>query len=204
MENFKTAVILAGGKSSRMGFDKQFLKIDEKRLMDTLISELKTEFQDIIIVTNKPSEYEFINTNYRIVSDEIRQKGPLSGIHIGLKESKSKYVYFIACDMPKINLDYIRYMKSELLRTNADACVTEHNHRIEPFNAFYSSEILPKIGGLILKGRLSMLALIDNINTHFIQESNAKKYNNNFNMFFNLNTPKDLSEYKDIDKNSER
>lgn len=197
MEDFKTAVILAGGKSSRMGFDKQFLKIGEKPLMDTMIAELKKEFQDIVIVTNKPSQYKITNDDYRIVSDEIKQKGPLSGIHIGLKMSKSKYTYFIACDMPKVNLDYIRYMKNELIRTKSDACVTEYNHRIEPFNAFYSSEVLPKIEELVLKERLSMLALIDNINTLFIEESIAKKYNKDSNMFFNLNTQEDLSSYKD-------
>ena len=92
-----------------MGFDKQFLEINEVRIMENLIRELRKEFEDIIIVTNKPEEYK--NSRFRIISDEIKEIGPLSGIHVGLKESKSKYVYFIACDMPNINLDYISYMK---------------------------------------------------------------------------------------------
>lgn len=195
MDNFKTAVILAGGKSSRMGFDKQFLKIDEVKLMDKLIYKLKKEFQDIIIVTNKPDKYGDDFSCCRIVSDEIKQKGPLSGIHIGLKESKSKYVYFVACDMPNINLDYIKYMKNELIRTEADACVTEQGEKVQPFNAFYSAEIFPKIEKLIMENRRSMLALINIINTHFIKENIARKYDVNLNMFLNLNTQEDVINY---------
>lgn len=208
MDMFKTAVILAGGKSSRMGFDKQFLKIREKRLMDILINEIKEEFQDIIIVTNKPKEYENIYANCRIISDEIKSQGPLSGIHIGLKESQSKYVYFIACDMPKVNISYIKYMKEELIKTGADACVTEDGYKMQPFNAFYSKEVFYKIEDLIRENKRSMLSFINTINTHFIDEETAKEYNKDFNMFFNLNTPKDLHQFeeklyklKNIDKN---
>ena len=198
MDDFKTVVILAGGKSSRMGFDKQFLKIDERKLMDNLIDELKKEFQDIIIVTNKPEEYKDDLRGCRIVSDEIKQKGPLSGIHIGLKESESKYAYFIACDMPNINLDYIRYMKRELIRTKADACVTKQGDKVQPFNAFYSSEVFPKIEKLIMENRRSMLALINIINTHFIEEKIAREYDSSLDMFLNLNTEEDLVRYKEM------
>ncbi|AJA47131.1 molybdenum cofactor guanylyltransferase [Clostridium pasteurianum DSM 525 = ATCC 6013] len=211
MDRFKTAVILAGGKSSRMGFDKQFLKIGEKRLMDILINEIKEEFQDIIIVTNKPKEYKSLYKSCRIVSDEIESQGPLSGIHIGLKESKSKYAYFIACDMPKVNIPYIRYMKEELIKTDADACVTEAGCRMQPFNAFYSKEVFYKIEDLLREGKRSMFSFINIINTHFIDEDTAKKYNKDFNMFFNLNTPEDLKDFqvklynpKNMDKNIEK
>lgn len=197
MEIFKTAVILAGGKSSRMGFDKQFLKIGEKRLMDILINEIKEEFKDIIIVTNKPEKYKNLYKSCRIVSDEIESQGPLSGIHIGLKESKSKYAYFIACDMPKVNIPYIRYMKEELIKTGADACVTEDGYKMQPFNAFYSKEVFCKIEDLLREGKKSMFSFINIINTHFIGKKEVEKYNKDFNMFFNLNTPKDLEEFKE-------
>lgn len=73
MKDFGTAIILAGGKSSRMGFDKQFLKLDERRLMDSLIHKLESEFDEIIIVTNKPEYY--IGLSHRIARDIIPEKG---------------------------------------------------------------------------------------------------------------------------------
>ncbi|MDS0525860.1 molybdenum cofactor guanylyltransferase [Clostridium sp. SHJSY1] len=192
-ENFKTAVILAGGKSSRMGFDKQFLEIGEVRIMEKLIQELRKEFDDIVVVTNKKREYE--EDGFRVISDEIKGVGPLSGIHIGLKESKSKYTYFIACDMPNISLKYIRYMKKVLLENKYDACVAKIDDKVEPFNSFYSKDILPKIESLINKDKRSMFGLINIIETLFIEKNILEKYNYDFDMFINLNSKEDLEMY---------
>lgn len=193
MEKFKTAVILAGGKSSRMGFDKQFLKINEVRIMDELVYKLKEEFEDIIIITNKPEEYKI--NEFRIFSDEIKEIGPLSGIHMGLKQSKSEYAYFIACDMPNVDLDYIRYMKEKLINFKADACVAKRDGKIEPFNAFYSIDILPQIEKLMNNNKRSMMGLIDIIEPIFIEEDALKKGNYSFDMFINLNSKEELEIY---------
>jgi len=198
MEIFKTAVILAGGKSTRMGFDKQFLEVNNKLLMENLICELKKEFQDIIIVTNKPEEYK--NSKCRIFSDEIKEVGPLSGIHVGLKNSKSKYTYFIACDMPNINLNYIQQMKNEIIQGKPDACVSQKEGRIEPFNSFYSTNILDKVEELIRSNRRSMLTLINNIKTLVIDEKTLERYNKLFDMFINLNTREDLQRFEKSNK----
>ncbi|HSQ33967.1 MAG TPA: NTP transferase domain-containing protein, partial [Peptostreptococcaceae bacterium] len=81
MELFKSAVILAGGKSTRMKFDKQLLCVDEKRIIYNIADKLKNEFEDIIIVSNNQEYYK--DSNYKVVSDELKQCGPLGGIHIG-------------------------------------------------------------------------------------------------------------------------
>lgn len=201
VEVFKTAVILAGGKSSRMGFDKQFLRINEVRIMEKLIHELSKEFEDIIIVTNKPEEYK--KDGVRIISDEIKEFGPLSGIHVGIKQSKSKYVYFIACDMPNVNLDYIRYMKKVLTNSKANACIAKREGKLEPFNAFYSVDILPKIEKLISLNRRSIAGLIDIIEPIFIEENVLKKYDYSFDMFINLNSKEDLEIYNGKNKQEE-
>lgn len=198
VEVFKTAVILAGGKSSRMGFDKQFLRINEVRVMEKLIHELSKEFEDIIIVTNKPEEYK--KDGVRIISDEIKEIGPLSGIHVGIKQSKSRYVYFIACDMPNVNLDYIRYMKKVLTNSKANACIAKREGKLEPFNAFYSVDILPKIEKLITLNKRSIAGLIDIIEPLFIEENVLKKYDYSFDMFMNLNSKEDLEIYKEQSK----
>lgn len=193
MEKFKTAVILAGGKSSRMGFDKQFLKINEKRLIDIMISKLKKEFEDIIIVTNKPEQY--VGSSYKIVCDEIRGKGPMGGIHIGLKESSSKYTYFVACDMPNINIGYIKYMKEMIKDTDVDACITKKENRAEHLNAFYSRDVISDIENLFLEDRRAIVNLTNKVNTLYIEEKDARKYSPNWDMFLNINTKEELSNY---------
>lgn len=188
MNRFKTAVILAGGKSSRMKFDKQFLNIKGVRLIDYLIDKLKLEFEEIIIVTNKKEFYK--DYKIKIVSDEIKDKGPLSGIHIGLKEASSEYVYFIACDMPIVNLEYINYMKNII--TDADACVTKSQNHIEPLNSFYNKSIINKIEEYIDNDRRSLFSFINSIDSMYIDEGKAREFSPNWDMFKNLNTQEDL------------
>lgn len=193
MEKFNTAVILAGGKSSRMGFDKQFIKINEKRLLETMLIKLKEEFNDIIIVTNKPEHY--IGSSCKVVCDEIKQRGPLSGIHIGLKESSSEYVYFVACDMPNINIYYIRYMKEKIRDLNADACITRVGDRLEHFNAFYSIDVIKDIEKLFLENRRAIVHLTNKVNTFYVEEQYAREYSPNWDMFLNINTKEELDNY---------
>lgn len=193
MKCFGTAVILAGGKSSRMGFDKQFMKIQNKIILDVLYEELRKEFEDILVITNKT--YKYKNSSFRIKSDELPSMGPLSGIHSGLKGSKSKYVYFIACDMPNVNLDYIRLMKDKLMIKKSDACITKTNSGIEPFNSFYSVNIIDRIEKLLKGNKKSMLSLADSIDTYYIEEDEARLYSCDLEMFTNINTKNQLDKF---------
>ncbi|WP_035292194.1 molybdenum cofactor guanylyltransferase [Clostridium sp. KNHs214] len=193
MNKFGTAIILAGGKSSRMGFDKQFLKIDKRRLMDSIVHKLREEFGEIIIVTNKPQCY--IGLSNKITHDKIEGKGPLGGIHAGLKESSSKYALVVACDMPNINMDYIRYMKKSIENQDIDGCVTNFGDWIEPFSGFYSKEIVDDIEKHLLFNRRSINSLLKNLRIHYVEEKKAREFSPNWDMFLNLNTKEDLNSY---------
>ena len=196
IDNFGTAIILAGGKSSRMGFDKQFLKIKENRMMEIVINRLEQVFDEIIIVTNKPELYK--DSKYKIVSDIIKEKGPLSGLHVGLKNSKSKYAYFVACDMPNINISYIEYMKEIIEKERPDACVTKCGKFSETFNSFYSNELYTTIEKHLEDDNRSVHSLLEKIDTYYIDEIDAKNYSPNWDMFVNLNTKEELEKYIEI------
>lgn len=170
------------------------MEINDIRVLNSLCNQLKEEFKEIIIVTNKPEFYKDIP--YRVVCDEIKESGPLGGIHIGLKTSSSKFAYFIACDMPNINLNYIRAMKKSIIELNKDACITKRkNGNIEPFNGFYSKSIIEHIEKQLLHNKRAIKYLIDNINAVYIDEEYAKKFNSTLDMFVNLNTKEDVSSY---------
>lgn len=195
MKKFGTAVILAGGKSSRMGFDKQQLSIDNNWLMNHIILKLSGKFDEIIVVTNTPSYY--VDLPCITVEDEIPNRGPLSGIHVGLKNSSSQFAYIVACDMPNINFDYIRYMTEKISRQECDACVTIYKDEwIEPFNAFYSKSILSNIEKYLLEDKRSVYHLLKELNSIYIEEIIAKGYSPNWEMFLNLNTKEDLENFK--------
>lgn len=193
MKKFGTAVILAGGKSSRMGKNKELLNINDTRLVEMQISRLETIFDEVIVITNNPMYYE--KYNCKTYKDKIKNKGPIGGIYSGLINSSSQYVYFIACDMPVINKEYIEFMKSQLIKKNKKACITLLGEWIEPFNAFYSKDLIPEMENYIQSGGLSVHNLVKNTNCLFIEEKKAREYSHNWDMFINFNTKEDIDKF---------
>jgi molybdopterin-guanine dinucleotide biosynthesis protein A len=106
---FSTAVILAGGASRRMGFDKQTLSFDGRPLIERTVELFRELFDDIVIVTDRPQLYR--DKKVRVVSDVFPGCGPMAGIHAGLLQAKSLFVYVIGCDMPYPEPNYINLMK---------------------------------------------------------------------------------------------
>lgn len=191
MEYMETAIILAGGKSSRMGFDKQFLKLRDKYVIEIITEKLQKVFKEIIIVTGRPEEYS--KYGFKLATDEVRDFGPLAGIHVGLKSSGSTYNYIVACDMPFINLKYLEYMM-ELIKQkegSIDGVITRLGQWIEPFNAFYSRSLIPKIEGNIKNGKRQINTLLQDANVHYISEAKAREFSPDWEMFTNVNTLKD-------------
>ncbi|MGO1468389.1 MAG: molybdenum cofactor guanylyltransferase [Tissierella sp.] len=197
MKLFGTCIILAGGKSSRMGFDKQFLKVDKRRLMYSIISKLENEFDEIIIVTNKPEHY--IGLSHKITMDILKEKGPLGGIHAGLKQAKSKYSFVMACDMPNVNIEYIRYMKEN---TSKMGSTTRFKDWIEPFCSFYSKEMVKPIEKYLKTKKRSITHLLMDLDINYIEEKDAREFSPSWDMFLNLNTQNDLEIFLNAEKES--
>ena len=195
MKIIDTALILAGGQSKRMGFDKQFLRIEDHWIVDLQIKSLKALFKEIIIITNKPEEYK--DFPYEIIMDEIENFGPLGGIHAGLKYSNSEYNYVIACDMPFIAIEYIKYMKEEIaLQSSAvDAVVTRFGKWIEPMNAFYGKSLIARIEKNALEDKRKVSTLLEEAKVLYIEEDKAREYSPQWEMFDNLNKPEDYDKY---------
>ncbi len=200
MGNFDTAILLAGGQSSRMGFDKQFLTLDNKQLVQGIIRELTSIFDDLIIVTNRPEAYEAYP--YKIVEDELLGFGPLSGIHAGLKNSSSLYNYVIACDMPFINREYIDYMIGIIKdsQEKLEGVITLYGDWIEPFNSFYIKDFAHAIESYVKKGKRKIYPLLKECNIHYVSEQEARKFSPDWNMFMNINTTEDIVRYQNIHK----
>lgn len=187
-----TAIILAGGKSSRMGFDKQFIKINGIYITEYIIDLLRPIFKSIILVTNRPECYQM--ESIIIVEDYYKDFGPLGGMHIGLMRSESQYNYIIACDMPYINFEYIDYMKKLLEKDDyrKSAIITKFGDWIEPFNAFYSKALIPQIEENILQKKRKISSVLCTSQVLYIEEQTARAFSPDWAMFTNLNNVEDL------------
>ena len=193
MKRFGSAIILAGGKSTRMGFDKQLLRLRERSLIEGLIRRLGGSFHETIVVTNRPELY--IGLADKITGDIIPDMGPLSGIHAGLSAASSEYSFVIACDMPQLNTKYIDYMMELLNKNESMACITKFGDWIEPFNAFYSKALIDHIESFLMGGGKAVHRLLMNHNVEYIPEEVARGFSPDWGMFFNLNTREDLLKY---------
>jgi molybdopterin-guanine dinucleotide biosynthesis protein A len=197
MKKFGSAVILAGGKSSRMGFDKSKIKIQGRYIIDVIADQLAPRFDQIIISSNETVNSERSGLEY--CADIHPGLGPLAGIYAGLKKSQSEYVYFTACDMPKVSLDYIDLMMQEVLTCQAEACVTETLSGIEPFNAFYSTKLIPILNQRLAKHKLGLRKFIATINCRIVKTESLPETETEY-IFTNLNTPQDVINFNNLIK----
>lgn len=191
---FKTAIILAGGQSSRMGFDKQFLFLEEERLMKSVIEQLSVIFDDFIIVTNKPSAYD--DFDVLVTEDQYRNKGPLAGIHAGLLASKSQYSFVLACDMPHLSVPLIRHQQNILSGGDYVALISETPEKLlNPFHGFYSKSLIKELERVLENGDLSVQSFLDDQSVYYMKYQNIKRFVDPELLFTNLNTPEDLKKF---------
>ena len=183
-----SAIILAGGNSSRMKYNKEFIKIGDEFLVHRQIKELQTLFKEIIIVSNNPEHYKELNV--KVVSDILKGNTPIIGLHAGLMHSSNRYNYCLACDMVNINFDFINFLVS--LTKGHDAYVAKYNSYIEPFNAIYSKDIVKKIEQFITNNNYGFQRMVKKLNTHYISEQKVSFYQQTTDMFKNINNEADL------------
>lgn len=193
MERFGSAIILAGGKSNRMGYNKELIEIKEEKMILSQVDRIRSKFEEVIVVTNNAHYYEHLKCI--TTSDIYQDKGPLAGIHAGLKKASSQYVYVLACDMPIINMEYIDFQINILQNGDYFSCITQLGDWIEPFNAFYSKKIIPHIEAYFQNGGLSVHGLVKGLNSFFIDEKTARKFSPTWEMFLNFNTKEDIIKY---------
>ncbi|MDI6705699.1 MAG: molybdenum cofactor guanylyltransferase [Firmicutes bacterium] len=193
MELLGTAIVLAGGKSSRMGFDKAFLDIRGRSMVEIIVDQLRTVFADIIVVTNNPGS--FVGLDARISTDILKNAGPLGGIHAGLKLSCSKYAFLAACDMPILSLEYAKYMMEVASIHLPDAVISSKGSWIEPFHALYSKNLADDIEEKVKEGVYKIYDVLKHKNIVKINESKVREYSPDLNIFTNLNDLNDLQEF---------
>lgn len=196
MERIKTAAILAGGLSQRMGYDKKKLRVEGKNILQLIVNHLAEDFDDIIVVGCTPKDIPDITGLRGVYPDVLELSASLVGIYSALLQSKSEYLYVTACDMPFYNSDYVSYMK-RIIAENPDitGCVTRFEEWIEPFNSFYKVDLLPNIKKFLESGRKSIYKCFEKENLYYIDESIGRNYSPGWEMFCNLNTPGELKDH---------
>lgn len=191
-----TAIVLAGGKATRMGgCNKAFLVVDGKPIINRQLKVLTKIFKEIIIITNFKDKYNkkwclSLIKLIKIIPDVLPELGPLGGIYSGLLASKDHYNFVIACDTPFINERLIRYIKENT--DGYDIIIPKINKRAHPLFGIYSRNCIPIIAKMLKRNRLKVSNIFPRVKTHFILKKEIERFDKKLLSLVNINTVEDL------------
>ena len=187
-----SGIVLAGGMSRRLGRNKALESVGGEPLIARVIGRLSEIADETVVVVADLEQASRLPLPEaaRVAEDVYPGKGSLGGILSGLREAASGWGMVVACDMPFLNLDLIRYMLS--LRDGRDVVVPIVEGRPEPTHALYSKTCLPFIDEQLSSGDLKIARFYDRVRVRYVSEDEIGRFDPDHLSFFNVNTQEDL------------
>ena len=183
-----TGFVLAGGKSSRMGYDKGLINVGESTLIQSAVNLMKAFTTNVYILA--PTE-KYKNIGVPCIADKIDSRGPLSALYTGLISSRTQINIFLACDMPKMRLEFIKYLVKK--SSQHDAVLMKFDDgNVEPLCSIYKKSCLTIIKSNFEHNQYKLSKLLAELNVAYISEKNLNYLGLDRSIFTNINTPEDL------------
>ena len=186
-------VILAGGKSKRMGKNKLFLKLDNIPLISHTIKKVKKYFKELIVITNQKNEF-FIKNNLITVEDCIDgQLGPLVGILTAMKWAKENspscsWIATFPCDTPFFpEAVILQFIEESKKKESLILCASTHGRKHNIFG-LWSLDLYDKLYNDLVNNKVRKVQ-------DWTKENNIKNLEfqfKDYDPFFNINTTEDL------------
>jgi len=182
-----TAIILAGGGNRRMGTDKGMLPIGNKPMIEHIYRQLHGSFEQVLISADKAERYTFLGCD--VVRDKMPGQGPLMGIASGLDASANELNFVVACDIPHIDLTFVRNMLTEAVESGADIVIpTRRDEKCEPLFAVYRKSVLEAVKQVLSSGKRKISDIFPLCRVKFIELQAGQ--------FVNLNTMDEYEKFR--------
>ena len=185
-----TAVVLAGGKSSRMGQPKALLPFDGEPLIAHIVGRLGHVFAETIVVAAPDQELPPLPV--ALVRDQVAYQGPVSGIYHGLTAATKEVCFVTSCDAPFLNLALISYLVSQI--ADSDVVVPFWQERFQPLHAVYRRSVAPLLHDQLERDDLRPISLYPKVRTREIYEDKVRRFDPEGLSFLNINTPEDYQD----------
>jgi molybdopterin-guanine dinucleotide biosynthesis protein A len=170
-----TAIIIAGGDSTRTGMDKSMLPIRGKPMIRHIYDRLCSHFDQILVSANGASRYSFLDA--QIIPDRVTGQGPLMGIASALKASANEVNFVIACDMPEFDMSFVRKMIKQV--RDCDAVVPKIGvSQYEPLFAVYKKGALAAIEDALSSGNNRIMDALSDCRVKYIDLTDARRLRN--------------------------
>ena len=180
-----SAIILAGGKSSRMGRAKALLPFDDEPLIIHIARRLERLFAEIIVVAAPDQELPPLPVI--LARDEIAYQGPVSGIYHGLNTATKEACFVTSCDAPFLNLALVSHLLSQI--PECDVVVPFWQERYQPLHAVYRTSVAPLLKDQLERGELRPIFLYDKVRTRKVHEDEIRRFDPEGLSLLNMNSP---------------
>lgn len=188
-KNYLVGLILAGGKSSRMGEDKALISWQNIPMLNRVYQVANKCTEKVYIITPWPEKYQSILPTECEWLTELNSQGPLVALAQGLTQINSNWILLLGCDLPLLNSDIIQHWINQLNQIPPEilAVVPRTSQNWEPLCGFYRQQIKIELEKYIDRGERSFQKLLGQIPVQPLSiDSQIAK------MLFNCNIPSDL------------
>jgi len=187
-----TAFVLAGGKSSRMGSDKAFLRLGDETLLSLALKSARAIAGEVRIVGDAKKFADF----GRVVEDVYRGQGPLGGIHGALSSSATELNLILAVDLPFVRPEFLEYLLLRARESSAMITVPRAAGGLQPLCAAYRRGFAEIAEQSLRQGKNKIDSLFASVGTRVIEEDELAQAGFSAEMFRNLNKPEELEKAK--------
>jgi molybdopterin-guanine dinucleotide biosynthesis protein A len=190
-----SGVVLAGGKSRRMGGSpKALLPFGDRPLIQHIVERVAGVLPDCLLVTNSPEVYAFLARP--MVADVFPDAGSLGGIYSGLAAAPGAAALCVACDMPFLSPGLLAYLAERA--AEADVVIPEAAGELQPLHAVYGKACLPAMERRLRAGRLKVTGFFEDVRVLRIGEAEIARVADPAVAFMNLNTPDDVARAREV------
>jgi molybdopterin-guanine dinucleotide biosynthesis protein A len=189
-----TAFVLAGGKSSRMGSDKAFLRFGDETLLSLALKAAHAVAEEVRIVGDAKKFAGF----GPVVEDVYRDQGPLGGIHAALSSSATELNLMLAVDLPFVGPKLLKYLLSRAKESSAMVTVPRAGGGLQPLCAVYQCGFADAAEEALRGGKNKIDPLFERVGTCVIEEEELVRAGFSVEMFRNLNTLEELEKARSL------
>lgn len=203
-----TGILLAGGRSRRMGRDKAWVELAGRPLIQWALAALRqASDSQLVVARDRAAAERLAGLGVPMVIDELAARGPLTGVHAGLRAAKTDLCLVLACDMPLVRPELLRFLAVEIGAWDAavpyagDAepppdlfagATRARDAGLQPLLAAYRKSCLPALERILAGGPLPTMALLSLVKSRVINPELWRQVDPEGRSFLNINTHQDL------------
>lgn len=189
-------VVLAGGRSRRLGVDKAQLRFGSVPLLRIVVDRVAEVCDEVVVAVDRPERYQGMALSARLVADLAPGLGPLSGLHSGLRACGRDHVLVVACDLPFLNVTLLHQMAGQ--PRSYQALVPWFDERWHPLHSIYARSCLHEVERMVHQGGGSLRELLSRLDVRRLGEEDLRRLDPDGLSLLNLNRRADVARARTI------